>query len=168
MRTIHSCIVIALVLSSTLAFAAPLDVKPGLWETTTTTEMSGMPPLDTSKMTPEQKARIETAMKKRKAQGPRVHVRKSCVTKERLNREPFQGKEQESCTRTVISSTGTHWQTKLLCTNPKRVGEFDIEAVSREHIKGSVQMNESSGKHAMAVHVSIDGKWLGSSCGNIK
>lgn len=168
MRIKHSYIVIALVLSSTAVYADPLDVKPGLWETTTTTEMSGMPPIDTSKMTPEQKARMEAAMKARQAQGPRVHVRKSCVTKERLEREPFQEKDKESCTHTVISSSRTHWQSKLLCTQPKRVGEFDIEAVSRERIKGSVQMNESDDKHAMAVHVSIAGKWLGSSCGNIK
>ena len=168
MRIKHSYIVIALVLSGTVAYADPLDVKPGLWETTTTTEMSGMPPIDTSKMTQEQKARIESAMKKRQAQGPRVHVRKSCVTKERLNREPFQEKEQESCTRTVISSSRTQWQAKLLCTKPKRVGEFKVEAVSREHIKATVQMNTSDDKHAMAVHVSMDGKWIGSSCGNIK
>ncbi len=168
MKINQSYIVITLVLSSTVAYADPLDVKPGLWETTTTTEMSGMPPIDTSKMTPEQKARMEAAMKARQAQGPRVHVHKSCMTKEKLEREPFQDKDKESCTHTVILSSRTHWQSKLLCANPKRVGEFNIEAVSRERIKGSVQMNESNGKQAMAVHVSIAGKWLGSSCGTIK
>lgn len=168
MRIRYSYIAFALVLSSTVAFADPLDVKLGLWETTSTTEMSGMPPIDTSNMTHEQMARMEAAMKAREAHGPRVHVVKSCVTKERLEREPFQEKDKESCTHTVISSSRTHWQSKLLCTKPKRAGEFNIEAVSREHIKGTVQMNASDDKHAMAVHVSMDGKWIGSSCGNIK
>lgn len=168
MRIKQSYIVIALVLSSTVAYADPLDVKPGLWETTTTTEMSGMPTIDTSKMTSEQRSRFEAAMKAQHAQGPRTHVHKSCMTKEKLERAPFQEKDKESCTHTVISSTGSHWEAKLLCTKPRRVGEFKVEALSREHIKSTVQMNASDDKHAMAVHVSMDGKWIGSNCGSIK
>jgi hypothetical protein len=168
MRIKLAVIVIAIALASTAAYSEPLDVKPGLWEITTTTAMSGMPPIDTRNMTPEQKARFEAAMKARQGQGSRAHVSKSCVTKERLEREPFQEKDNESCTHTVISGTRTKWQTKLLCTKPKSVGEFKIEALSRERIKGAVQMNESDDKHAMTVQVSIAGKWLGSNCGDIK
>ena len=168
MRIYRLFIFIALVLSSTVAYAEPLDVKPGLWEMTTTTAMSGMPPMDYSGMPPEQQARIEAAMKARQAMGPRVHVHKSCVTKEKLEREPFQEKDNESCTRTVISSTRTKWQGNLLCTKPNRKGEFKMEALSRERIKGTVQMNASDDKHAMAVQVSIAGKWLGSNCGDVK
>ena len=168
MRIKQSGIVIALILASTGAYAEALNVKPGLWEITTTTAVSGMPPIDTSNMTPEQKARFEAAMKARQAHSPRNHVSKSCVTKERLERGPFQDEDKESCTHTVISSTSTQWQTKLSCTKPKRVGEFKIEALSREKIKGTVQMNESDDKHAMSVHVSLAGRWLDSDCGGIK
>ena len=168
MKIIRSIIFIALALASTAAYPEPLDVKPGLWEVTTTTTMSGMPPIDYSGMTPEQKARIEAAMKARQATGPRVHVRKSCVTREKLAREPFQEKETESCTHTMISSTRTEWQAKLRCTQPKSVGEFKMEALSRERIKGTIQMNASDDKHAMAVQVSIAGRWLASACGDVK
>lgn len=168
MRIQQSYIAIALLISSTVVYADPLDVKTGLWETTTTTEMSGMPPIDTSNMTPEQKSRFEAAMKARQAQGPRTRVHKSCMTKENLEREPFQENDKESCTHTVISSTRSHWEAKLLCTKPRRVGEFKVEALSREHIKSTVQMNASDDKRAMAFHVSMDGKWIGSNCGSIK
>ena len=106
-------------------------------------------------------------MKAREAQGPRVHVRKSCVTKEKLAREPFQEKDQKTCTHTVISRTGSHWQSKISCAKPKRDGDFNIEAVSREHIKGGMQMKASGHNHEVSIHVSIDGKWLASDCGNI-
>lgn len=168
MRIKQSGVVIALVFASTAALAEPLDVKPGLWEVTATTEMSGMAPIDTSKMTHEQKARVEAAMKKRQGQGSRAHVRKTCMTEEKIKREPFQEKDMESCSYTVISSTRTKWQAKRICTKPKSVGEFKVEALSREHIKSTVQINASDDKHAMAVHVSMDGKWIGSNCGKIK
>jgi hypothetical protein len=165
----QSGVFIALVLASTVAYAEPLDVKLGLWENTITTEMSGTPPVDTSKMSPEQKARFEAAMKAREAKGPRTRVHKSCLTKEKLEREPFdtEGKK-ESCTHTMISSTRTLWRGKLQCTKPKRVGESRMEALSRERIKGTMQMNAGDANHAMAVHVSITGRWLGSNCGSTK
>jgi len=170
MRKRQAGVFVALVLASTTTYAEPLDVKLGLWESTTTTEMSGMPPVDTSKMAPEQKARFEAAMKARQAQGPRTHVHKSCLTKAKLEREPFQDEEdnKESCTHTMISSTRTQWHGKLQCTKPKRVGEVRMEALSRERIKGTIQMSASDANHAMTVHVSIAGRWLGPSCGDIK
>ena len=36
-----------------------LDVKLGLWEITTVTKGAGMPAMDTSKMPPEARARVE-------------------------------------------------------------------------------------------------------------
>jgi hypothetical protein len=168
MKANQFAIFIALAFTSTVAFSEPLDVKPGLWEVTTTTAMSGMPPMDYSGMPPEQRARIEAAMQASQAMSQGVKVRKSCLTREKLAREPFQEKDNESCTHTVISSTRTMWQAKLKCTEPKSTGEFKIEALSRERIKGTVQMNASDDQHAMAVQVSIAGKWLGSACGNVK
>jgi Rod binding domain-containing protein len=135
---------------------------------TSTTATSGTPPVDTSKMTPEQKAGFEAAMKARQAKGPRTRLIKSCMTKEKLEREPFQEAAKASCTDTVISSTRSLWHAKRVCTQPNSVGEFMIEVLSPERIKESVQMNQSDDKHAMAVQVSISGKWLGSSCGKIK
>ena len=168
MRKRPSGIVIALLLASTTAYPEPLNVKPGLWEMTSTTAVSGTPPVDTSKMTPEQKAGFEAAMKARQAKAPSPRVIKSCVTKEQLEREPFKEAAKASCTDTVISSTRSQWHTKRVCTQPNSIGEFMIEVLSPERIKESVQMNQSDDKHAMTVHVSIDGKWLGSNCGEIK
>jgi hypothetical protein len=159
---------LTLAVASTVAYTEPLDVKPGLWEVTTTTAMSGMPPIDYSGMTPEQKARIESAMQARQAMGPRVKVRKTCVTREQIAREPFQDSDTASCTHTITSSTRTRLQAKLHCTHPRSDGEFRMEALSRERIKGAVRMNASDDRHAMAVQVSIAGKWLGSACGDVK
>ena len=69
----------------------PLDVKPGLWETTTTTEMGGMPPMPAdvlAKMTPEQRAKFEAAMKARAAQGAKTTTRRTCLDQGRAEQAP--------------------------------------------------------------------------------
>ncbi|HEY1242524.1 MAG TPA: hypothetical protein VGF16_18310, partial [Bryobacteraceae bacterium] len=67
----------------------PMDVKTGLWESTMTNQMSGQMPIPAealAKLTPEQRARIEQAMKARASQGPKTSTNRSCVTKEQLNK----------------------------------------------------------------------------------
>src|ERR1035441_6170576 len=64
----------------------PMDIKLGLWESTITTQMSGMPALPPellSKLTPEQRAKMEAAMGRGGA-SPKTTTR-HCVTKETLN-----------------------------------------------------------------------------------
>ena len=60
----------------------PLDVKLGLWESTTTTEHSGAPPIPDevlARLTPEQRAKIEERAKASAQQGPKTTTRKNCV-----------------------------------------------------------------------------------------
>ncbi len=87
MRTSLLCLLLAFF--STALWGAdkvqPLNVKLGLWEVTSTTNVSGMPPIPDdvlARMTPEQRARMEAAMKARSGEGPKTTVRKECITKE--------------------------------------------------------------------------------------
>ena len=66
----------------------PLDAKVGLWESSTTTEMSGrampampqIPEAALARMTPEQRAKMEAMMKSRAGGTPMTT--KVCITKE--------------------------------------------------------------------------------------
>src|SRR5579872_2888590 len=71
----------------------PFDGKPGLWETNSTIEMSGMPgmpagmpqipPEQLAKMTPQQRAQVEAMIKSRMgaASGaPQTNTSKVCMT----------------------------------------------------------------------------------------
>jgi hypothetical protein len=70
-----------------------LNLKEGLWETTHTMNMSGMPPIPAdalAKMRPEQKARIEAMMSQRGVGGTATtDTSKSCITKEKLEKSAF-------------------------------------------------------------------------------
>src|SRR6188472_2497773 len=88
--------------SSVLVAQAPaLDLKVGLWEHTIVTSMSGVPPVDTSKMSPEQAARAAEAMK---AMGNDKSVTtKTCLQKEDLAKDSFMmpNSANMTCTRKV-------------------------------------------------------------------
>src|SRR6185437_10511547 len=127
-----------------------LDVKPGLWETTTTSQSSGMPPIDVSKLTPEQRARFEAALRAQQAKGAQTHTNKSCLTKEKL-KDIFSDMEKGSdmsCKRTIASNTRSVADFKMECTDGtgrKTNGTLHVEAVSRESVKGTMKMSMGDG-----------------------
>ena len=89
MKNAHTVAAALLCMSAVFAAgasAAPMDVKLGLWQSTITSEVSGMPPIDMSRYTPEQRARMEAAFKKYEARGPRTTTYKTCLTKKNLRR----------------------------------------------------------------------------------
>jgi hypothetical protein len=153
-----------------LAYAGPpavgLDVKPGLWEITTTTALQGsmIPPAQLERMSPEQRARIAAMMAKRAAAGPKSFVRKSCVTAQELQRGAFRaGDDQDdaNCKHAVVRQTATAQEMTMVCTGDSaHSANMRIEAVDRDHIKGVISVRSEGGKSAMQ----LAGRWLGASC----
>jgi uncharacterized protein DUF3617 len=174
MRSPHRTgLALGLALLPAAALAAPLDVKAGQWESTTTIETRGAPPVDLSQLPPERRARMEAALKKQQAQGPRkhTHVQKSCVTEEELSRMPFQELEQamqkegESCKRTVITSTSRRWQEKMECRGRLAITtELSVEALSRESVKGTLTSHVSGGDRSMDTKGTFAARWVGARC----
>jgi hypothetical protein len=154
----------------------PLSVKVGLWETTVTSNMSGMP-MPTipdsvlAQMSPEQRAKIQQAMQE---QNGKPITTKSCLTKEKLqNTNPFQ-KAPQGCTFTVLSSSGSKMEVKIECVRNgmTMTGSTVVTANDSENVKGTVHMNMAgstgSTANGMKMDSSFTSKWLGSSCGDVK
>ncbi len=156
---------------SVLAHAEPpaLAVKMGQWQITTTTKMSGQPPsFDTSKLPPEQKARVETMMKALMAEHTRTGH--TCVSKDTLQQANFllddQDKEDGSaCKRTLQTNTKKELDSKVECTGESaRSAELHIEASSPTSIKGSMRMSQSRAGHTMTMNATFTGKWVAAQC----
>jgi hypothetical protein len=149
-----------------------MDVKPGQWETTVTGLMTGVPaipPEVLAKMTPEQRAKFDSAMG---ARGAKPMVSTSCRTKEKLAQAWTTGQQNlKSCTTTVTSSSSSKQEVHMEC-NPegaKSSGTIKVEAVDSEHIRGSFQMSAASeGNHMMSMNYSFTSKWLGAACTETK
>ena len=145
----------------------PLNVKTGEWESTMTNETTGQMPIPQElldKMTPEQRAKMEAAMKARGMQGPRTIVNKHCVKKEDLDK-PF-ANENKGCKQTIVTSSSSKQEVHMECEvgGGKQVGTLKLEASDSSTVKGSMQMTASNGGRTMNVNSTFSAKWLGPAC----
>lgn len=163
----------AFLILSAAAWAAdkpqPFNVKTGVWETTTTmTTTGGLPIPDDlmSKLTPEQRARIEERMKASSGGKTKTTTSRSCVTKEDLQKAPKFGLDPKSCTTTVISSTGTRAEVHAECEmdGVKGNGTMVFEALSQESVKSSGHSTATLNGQTINVTSSSTAKWIGSTC----
>ena len=149
----------------------PLDIKPGLWETTITTQAKGIPPAPPdvmARLTPEQRSKAQAAGKARGGVGQQTRLIKSCLAADDL-KKPFALNDDAhaACTRTVVSSSSTKADVRFECTKGqvKSTGDIHVEALSPESTKGSSQYSSGDGAHKLDAKVTFTGRWLGADCG---
>jgi hypothetical protein len=149
----------------------PLNVKPGIWESTRTWTTSGQMPIPTGmldRLTPEQRARFEERMKANSSAKTHTTEDKHCVTREDLQKPP-KFTQRENCTWTLLESSGTRTKGSAVCQvegmNMTGTGEF--EAPDQEHMTATIHLTSTGGGHSMTTDAKIASKWLGSSCGNV-
>ncbi|MBZ5700654.1 MAG: DUF3617 domain-containing protein [Acidobacteriia bacterium] len=146
----------------------PLNIKTGLWQVTITSAVSGRPPVPAdvlARMSPEQRARYEAAMKKMVSAAPKTTTHNNCVTKEQLNKDPFSD-EKKSCTRTVLKSTGSRMEIREVCegNGVKSDITIQIEALNSENVKGVGHVTAAGGDKSMNINTNFTGKWIGAVC----
>ena len=152
-----------------LAVAADkLDVKPGLWEITSTHQISGIPPMPKEwqdKVTPEQRAAMETAFRKESEKGPQTDTERECITKQDAER-PFDIGDKD-CTQTVVRTTRTTQEVRLSCNGEMQgSGVLRVTTPTPETMTGSLDLQLGDGKDAMKVKSELKGRWLGPDCGD--
>jgi hypothetical protein len=160
--------VVGLLLYPALAGAADkLNIKTGLWEIAATTDFSGMPPLPKEmldKLTPEQRAEMEAAIKK--GSGEREsEVSRECISERDLER-PFESANPDECKQEIVRSTRTTQEVQLTCTGEyKGSGTFLITTPTAETMTGVLDLSVGEGPNAMKVKANMKGRWLGPDCG---
>jgi hypothetical protein len=156
----------------------PFDAKLGLWESTSSTTVAGVaamiPEEQLAQMPPAQRAQIEAMMNRGGGGSPRTTTVKYCLTSDSLKRALYNS--DKNCTTKLVSSSANTQQIHLECTsgNTKTSGDFTIERVDAEHLKGSGELkaaaDSSSAKagRTMDIKMSMNNKWLSSDCGDVK
>lgn len=145
----------------------PLNVKLGQWESSTTSQTTGQPPIPQEmldKIPPEARAKMEERMKANRT--PTTMVRKSCLKKEDLDKAMTFGADDQACTRTVLTSSSSKEEVRIECNRggSKQTGMMRIEAADSEHVKGAFQMAVAAGGRAMNINTTFTAKWLGPTC----
>jgi hypothetical protein len=147
----------------------PLDVKLGQWESTLTTESTGLPPIPPElldRLPPEQRAKMEERLKANASKGPKTTTHKSCLKKEDLNKALSFGNEEKSCTRTIVTSNRSKQEIHMDCAigGGKQTGTIRVEAISSENVKGSTEMTMTGAGRTMNMNSTFTAKWLGPTC----
>lgn len=151
----------------------PLNIKPGLWESTRTIKTAGAMPIPAellNRLTPEQRARMEERMKARSAGHSNTTTEKHCVTKEDLEKDRLKLAEAKECTTTVLNSTSTSARAKLVCDTQgmHATGSLELLAADPEHLSGAYRSTVDGNGHTMNVEGTWTSKWVSASCGNTK
>jgi len=173
---VRTTILLAAALSAVAASAAdikPFDVKMGLWETTSTSEVAGAPAMPAipkeklDQLPPEQRARIDAMLKGRNAQSTST---RSCLTRESLSRA-LNFSHDDACKTTLVSSTSSKQEIHMECARDtaKSTGDITIERIDAEHAKGTgVVQSTMQGGRSMSMKLSFTSKWISSDCGDVK
>jgi hypothetical protein len=154
----------------------PLNAKPGLWESSVSTETAGrpamagmpqIPPEALAKMPPQQRAQLEAMMKSRS--GGRPITTKVCLTRESLSSGVYAHRDK-SCTTRVISSSSTTQVLHVDCNRDelKSSGDVTVELLDPQHIRGTMVMKSSASGQTTEMKMSFDNKWIADDCGAIK
>jgi Protein of unknown function (DUF3617) len=150
--------------------AEPLNVKLGLWEITSDTQMTGVPALPKAildQLSPEQQAAMNAALLFQSGRGPVHDVRQECLTKEDLD-APFNTEEIEGCERTLVSSTSTSQEMRMVCSGERKgSGVFKVNAPSPETMNADLELKVGEGADPMTISSRMTGKWLGADCGEV-
>lgn len=153
----------------TAAGAEKLNVKVGLWEITSISHFSGMPPLPKEvldKMTPQQRADMEAKIKAATAEEPEPEVSSECITQDDLEK-PFNSANSEDCTQTIVRTTRNSQEIRLVCNGKtKGTGTFKVTSPTPETMTGDLDLKVGEGASAMTITSKIKGRWLGADCGD--
>jgi PAB1-binding protein PBP1 len=149
--------------------ADKLNVKLGLWEITTTTQMTGVPQLEPellAKMSPQQRAQMEAAFKAEASKGPHKDVSKECVTQKDVDHPFSASSDRKDCKQTTVSTTRTSQEVHMVCTGSKKgTGTFRVNAPNPQTISGDFNLTSGDGANPMVIKTQLKGRWLSPDCG---
>jgi len=143
-----------------------LNVKTGTWETTMTTNTSGMsmPAGAMANMTPQQKAQMEAMMKQMAASGPKTITERSCVTDKDIREGAFhqRAEDDSQCTYKPVVATGKRQEMTFECPGTKGVssGRMVVDAIDSGNVKGEMHIKAEG----MTIDSTFKSKWLGPTC----
>jgi hypothetical protein len=151
-----------------LSFAAePLNIRPGLWDTTQTMTMSGAP-LYIEGMNAAARENYAKSWAKDVGKA-HTDTDKECITaKEIKDATLFQDQSQKGkqCKQTVSKQTPTAWVASSECKDEKttNVIQLDYAAPSPDRFTGSMKSTMTTPNGKTVIDMKMSGKWVGASC----
>ena len=163
---------IALLLATSTANSAEFNMRPGLWELTTTSDLLKLVPM----ISPDKMQDLATLAKQYGFDMPKINngaaTSRVCITPEMANQKipTFLSKNQYGCDVKDVIQTKGDYKINLVCESATLKGRGVSEGMfanpeiftGRTEFNGDIQGNPV---HEVAY---TDGRWINSNCGTVK
>lgn len=163
--------VLATAISNTAMAAEP---RPGLWDTTVTTDMSQMAMPEVPAMPPEVMAQMQAMgieIPNMDFSQPRVTNDQSCITPEDIaNREPFSidNEMDDDCRQENLVVNDDGMSVDMICTGDMNgTGRLEYVFESDVRYTGSMTFNGAMDGRPANMSTSMEGNWISGDCGAV-
>ncbi len=159
--------------TSASAVSAPEHaIKPGLWEVTTTSNLLSL----ASQIPPDQMENINAMAKEYGFEMPPIEngaaKTNACMTQEMANQKilPSALQTQAGCTIKNITQNGNAYRMDYVCKNQQLDGSGVAAGTftNTENFTGKTVFNGTVQGSPITEQANVIGKWVASSCGNVK
>ena len=155
-----------------VAESAETQMRPGLWEVTTSSDLLWFVP----QIPPDQMEGLKDLAKEYGLDMPKIQngsaVSNTCITQEMATQKTPPGLYQSEmgCVAKSASHIGNKYRLDFECTSEQLKGKGSAEGifVSMEKFAGQTTFNGFVQGNPVNEKADISGKWLNASCGNVK
>ncbi|MES2546905.1 MAG: DUF3617 domain-containing protein [Pseudomonadota bacterium] len=168
----HKIIALAFLTIATSAQSAETNMRPGLWEIATTSDLLLLVP----HIPAEQMQSIKDLATEYGFEVPPIEngaaISKACITPEMASQKspPIFAQNQLGCVTKNSTRTGNNYQMDFVCESAdlKGTGSAEGSIVSAESFTGKTRFNGSAQGNVVNEQADISGKWISASCGDTK
>ncbi len=157
---------------TTSANAVDINMRPGLWEITTSSDLLWF----AGQIPPDQMQNIKDLANEYGFELPQVEngaaISTACITQEMANQNSFPAFDQNQlgCTASKATRSGNNYQLDFSCASNELTGNGTAHGTitSPESFSGQTQFDGvAQGNQPVSGQADINGKWLNAICGAV-
>ena len=172
MRKILISFTIICPLLATTAHAADNNMRPGLWQIETTSDLLLLVP----HLPPDQMQSIKDIASEYGLEMPQIEngaaISQTCITQEMADQKTLPNfyNAQLGCSSKNATRSGNHYKTDFVCTSADLKGNGTAEGTitSPEAFTGQTNFTGTAQGNPVNERADINGKWMNASCGAVK
>lgn len=163
---------LTLLTATILCHGAEINVRPGLWQVTTSSDLLLLVP----HIPADQMQSINDLAKEYGLEMPQIEmggaVSQACITQEMSAQKtlPVLAQNALGCVSKNASRTGNNYKAEFFCDGPDLKGNVIAEATitDAESFTGKTQFIGAAQGIAVNEKADISGKWINADCGTVK
>lgn len=172
MHKLFIALILSIPIMSLSAHAKAFNMRAGLWETRTTSDLLKLVPL----IPTDQLKSMEVLAKEYGLEMPQIEngaaISRTCITQAMAAQKtlPRFYQEELGCTSKKATRDGNRYKINFTCNSAELKGRGTAEGqiTGTQSFAGETQFTGTAQGISVNEEAIITGKWIGSSCGNVK